>query len=40
MFLPTAPQWGELHGNLSLAPWQADADAFKVRPLRLRMLGA
>ncbi|PRW60709.1 tRNA pseudouridine synthase mitochondrial-like [Chlorella sorokiniana] len=23
-------QWGELHGNLSLAPWQADADAFKM----------
>lgn len=28
---PAALQWGELHGNLSLAPWQADADAFKVQ---------
>ena len=23
-------QWGELHGTVGMAPWAADADAFKV----------
>lgn len=27
-------QWGDLHGALALAPWQAAADEFKVRQPR------